>query len=130
VLNSPIRSPLDGRYAHHIARPLDLDNLQQGSGALIGVHDFAPFGQPTQGESTVREVFDAQWQQDGPWFTFDVAGNAFLRGMVRCMVGTLLRIGGGLWPVERTAELLESRNRALVAPPAPACGLCLMRVEY
>jgi tRNA pseudouridine38-40 synthase len=130
VLNSPWRSPLDRLYAHQVTKPLDLRRLQSGSTAFVGVHDFAAFGRPTQGESTVREVFEALWQQDGPWFTFDVVGNAFLRGMVRCLVGTLLQAGGGFWPVERVAEVLESRNRALAAPPAPACGLCLMRVEY
>jgi tRNA pseudouridine38-40 synthase len=130
VLNQLWRSPLDRRYAHHVTRPLDLQSLQAGSETFVGVHDFAAFGQPTQGESTVREVFDALWRQDGQWYTFDVVGNAFLRGMVRCLVGALLQVGGGFWPVERVAEVLESRNRALAAPPAPACGLCLMRVEY
>jgi tRNA pseudouridine38-40 synthase len=147
VLNQPLRSPLDRRYAHHLAQPLDIGALQAGSGLLVGVHDFAAFGQPTQGESTprsrgiegseaargpatVRELFDADWRQDGLWFTFDVVGSAFLRGMVRSLVGTLLQVGAGSWPVERVAEVLESRNRALAAPPAPACGLCLMRVEY
>ena len=164
VLNQPLRSPLDRRYAHHVAQPLDICALQAGSRTLVGVHDFAAFGQPTQGKSTsgsrgiegsapgshvietsevarglgritrgpgtVREVFEAGWQQDGPWFAFDVVGNAFLRGMVRRLVGTLLQVGAGFWPVERVAEVLESHNRALAAPPAPACGLCLMRVEY
>jgi len=130
VLNQPLRSPLDRRYAHLVPQPLDIRALQAGSGLLVGVHDFAAFGQPTQGESTQREVFEAGWRQDGPWFTFDVVGNAFLRGMVRSLAGLLLQVGAGSWPVERVAEVLASRNRALAAPPAPACGLCLMRVEY
>jgi len=147
VLNQPLRSPLDRRYAHHVAQPLDFDALQAGSRMLVGVHDFAAFGQPTQGKrtlgsrgteepaitrspGTVREVFEAGWQQDGPWFAFDIVGNAFLRGMVRSLVGALLQVGRRCWPVERVTEVLESRNRALAAPPAPACGLCLMRVEY
>jgi tRNA pseudouridine38-40 synthase len=147
VLNQLLRSPLDRRYAHHLPQPLDIRALQAGSGLLVGVHDFAAFGQPTHGESTPRscgietsevvrgpgtqrEVFEAGWQQDGPWFTFDVVGNAFLRGMVRNVVGLLLQVGSGSSPVERVTEVLESRNRALAVPPAPACGLCLMRVEY
>jgi tRNA pseudouridine38-40 synthase len=147
VLNQPVRSPLDRRYAHLVAHPLEVHVLQAGSRHLVGVHDFAAFGQPTHGEhtsgarpvegpgasrgpETVREVFEAVWRQDGSWFTFDVVGNAFLRGMVRSLVGTLLQVGAGFWPVERVLHVLESRDRALAAPPAPACGLCLMRVEY
>jgi len=132
--------------------------LQAGADLLVGEHDFASFGQPTAGEpkamgrgpeatglgpeatgrgpettgrgSTVRRIFRADWRQDGSSFTFDVIGNAFLRGMVRSMVGTLLQVGSGSWPVEQVAAILRARDRSLAAPPAPACGLCLMHVEY
>ncbi|OIO94377.1 MAG: tRNA pseudouridine(38-40) synthase TruA [Anaerolineae bacterium CG2_30_64_16] len=138
VLNQPVRSPLDRRYAHLVAGPLDVAAMQTAAARLVGEHDFAGYGQPprggggqpTQGDSTVRRLFDARWLLDGPWFTFDVVGNAFLRGMVRRLVGTLLYVGAGVWPVERVAEILVSRDRALAAPPAPASGLCLMHVEY
>jgi tRNA pseudouridine38-40 synthase len=130
VLCQPVRSPLDRRYAHHVARPLDLALLQRAAEEIVGVRDFASFGRPTQGDSTVREVFGARWQQNGPWLIFDIEGNAFLRGMVRCLVGSLLMVGEGSWPPERVSQVLESRDRGLAAPPAPACGLCLMKVEY
>jgi tRNA pseudouridine38-40 synthase len=135
VLNSPLRSPLDRRYAHLVTEPLDLKALQSAADVLVGQHDFASFGQPTQGDSTVRVIYEAGWRQEGEWpahwlFTFDVIGNAFLRSMVRCLVGTMLQIGMGRWPVGRMNEILAGRDRALAAPPAPACGLCLMKVEY
>lgn len=130
ILNQSLRSPLDRRNAHHVTQPLDPAALQAAAAWLKGEHDFASFGRPTQGDSTVRAIFDAQWCQDGPWFTFDVVGNAFLRGMVRSLVGSLLQVGQGLWPAEQMKIVLESRDRALAAPPAPACGLCLMGVEY
>jgi len=130
VLNQPWRSPLDRRYAHWVSQPLNLEALQSAAGLLVGVHDFASFGQPTQGDSTVRAVFSAEWQRDGPRFFFDVIGSGFLRGMMRCLAGTLLQVGLGVWEIDRVAVLLEARNRALVPPPAPACGLCLMRVDY
>lgn len=121
---------MDRRYAHHVAQPLALPALRAASACLVGQHDFASFGRPTQGDSTVRAIFGADWCSDGPWFTFDVTGNAFLRGMVRNLVGSLLQVGTGAWPAEQLKTVLESRNRALAAPPAPACGLCLMAVEY
>jgi tRNA pseudouridine38-40 synthase len=78
----------------------------------------------------VRIIYSAGWQQEGERFTFDVVGNAFLRSMVRSLVGTMLQVGMGRWPVARVAEVLASRDRGLAAAPAPACGLCLMKVEY
>jgi tRNA pseudouridine38-40 synthase len=138
VLNRPIRSPLDRRYAHLVAAPLDPARLQAAAALLVGEHDFASFGQPTQGENTmpettgrtVRVIFSAAWRRADDRFTFDVIGNAFLRGMVRRMVGCTLQVGLGCWSVERLAALLAARERSLSAPPAPACGLCLMQVDY
>jgi tRNA pseudouridine38-40 synthase len=129
VLNLPLRSPLERRYACLVTQPLNLAALQAGADLLVGEHDFASFGQsPIPG--TVRRIFRAEWRQDGSWLTFDVVGNAFLRGMVRSLVGTLLQVGTGLWPVEQVAAILMGRDRSLAAPPAPACGLCLLHVEY
>jgi len=130
VLNRPLRSPLERRYSHLVTKPLDLAKMEGAAAALIGEHDFASFGRPTQGESTVRRIISAHWQGEGETYTFDVVGNAFLRSMVRSVVGTLLQVGMGLWPVEQVAAVLEARDRARAAPPAPACGLCLMHVEY
>ncbi len=130
VLNQPWRSPLDRRYSHLVTAPLDLAAMQRAAALLVGVHDFASFGQPTQGESTVRAIFAAEWQRSDERLTFNVVGSGFLRGMVRCLVSTQLQAGTGVWPVERVAEVLASRDRSLAAPPAPACGLCLMQVDY
>jgi tRNA pseudouridine38-40 synthase len=130
VLNRPVRSPLERRYAHLVTAPLDLAALCAGAEPLVGQHDFASFGQPTQGDSTVRVIYAADWRREGDRFIFDVVGNAFLRTMVRSLVGALLQVGTGRWPVGRVAEILAGRDRALAAAPAPACGLCLMQVEY
>ncbi len=130
VLNQPLRSPLERRFAHHVAQRLDLAALNAAAALLIGTHDFASFGRPTQGDSTVRAIFSAAWQADGRHFIFDVVGNAFLRSMVRSLVGSQLQVGLGTWPIERLAAVLEGRDRALAAPPAPACGLCLIGVDY
>jgi len=137
VLNETLRSPLDRRYAYWVPEPLDLTALRAASEFFVGEHDFASFGRPmprrfeaTGSGSTVRRVFSAGWQQSGSWFTFDVVGNAYLRSMVRSLVGTLLEVGRGAWSVGRFVSVLTACNRALAAPPAPACGLCLMRVDY
>jgi tRNA pseudouridine38-40 synthase len=131
VLNRALRSPLDRRYAHLVTEPLDADALQSAADLLVGEHDFAGFGRPmVQGETTVRHLFRAAWRRDADRLLFDVSGNAFLRGMVRAVVGSMLQVGSGAWPVERLAVVLERRDRSLAAPPAPACGLCLMQVDY
>lgn len=131
VLNRPVRDPLARRYAHLVREPLDLALLQAAADLIVGEHDFASFGRPMQpGETTVRCIYSATWRQEGEWYVLDVTGNAFLRGMVRSLVGAMLQVGSGAWPVAQMAEVLAARDRALAAPPAPACGLCLMQVDY
>lgn len=131
VLNQELRDPLARRYAYQWVQPLRLDLLQAAADILVGEHDFASFGRPMrEGETTVRYIWRAGWRQEGASFTFDVVGNAFLRKMVRSLVGTLLQVGTGAWSLERLAAVLAARDRALAAPPAPACGLCLMQVDY
>ena len=61
---------------------------------------------------------------------FRVAGDGFLRGMVRALVGTTLEIGRGRRSLDELAALLAGRPRAEAGPNAPARGLCLERVEY
>jgi len=137
IINRSVRAPLMRRYAHLVTQPLRLDLLQDAAGMLQGEHDFASFGRPMQaGETTVRVIHRAEWCAAGQLFTFDVIGNAFLRGMVRSLVGNMLRVGssaeqsGSQWTKSWLAEVLAARDRSLAAPPAPGCGLCLMHIEY
>ena len=130
VLNQPWRSPLAARFAHHVATPLNVAAMNEAAAVLIGRHDFAAFGQPPQGENTVRQVWRAGWQREGVWCRFDIEADAFLRGMVRSLVGTMLLVGQGLLSVAEFAAVLASGERGRAAPPAPPCGLCLMEVKY
>ncbi|MBL7222836.1 MAG: tRNA pseudouridine(38-40) synthase TruA, partial [Candidatus Brocadiae bacterium] len=59
-----------------------------------------------------------------------VTANGFLYNMVRAIVGTLIEIGSGKQPPEWVADLLQSRDRTLAGPTAPARGLCLLEVNY
>jgi tRNA pseudouridine38-40 synthase len=61
---------------------------------------------------------------------YEIAGNGFLRHMVRIIVGTLVEIGRGRRPVEWMDEVLASRDRVKAGPTAPAEGLILAGVEY
>ena len=120
------------RYSLHEPRPLDVEQMNQAAALLLGSRDFASFGQPTQGRtaSTVRDVLRARWQPAGDMLCFEIEANAFLRHMVRTIVGTLLEVGKGYRSVASVGEVLAAHDRALAAPPAPACGLCLVEVKY
>ena len=50
--------------------------------------------------------------------------------MVRIMVGTLVHIGKGKIKVSHMENILNSGDRRLAGPTAPAQGLCLEKVYY
>ncbi len=130
ILNQEVRSPLEERYAYHYAQPLDAAAMDRALKYLTGTHDFASFGQPTQGDNTVREIMRADCRREGSHIYVDLKANAFLRQMVRSIVGTLLLIGkGALSPLD-AKEILQARDRGSAGPPAPAHGLCLIAVNY
>ena len=142
IYQDPIRSPLTERYAMHIAQELDVAAMQIAADGLLGDHDFAAFGQDPRGaESTMRRVYCACWNcgnrslwpqlaEQHASLQFEVTADAFLRGMVRRIVGNLVRVGLGDLSAEQFAEVQDSRSLAHSAPPAPARGLNLWHVQY
>ena len=130
ILNQPVRSPLEARYAHHYEHHLDAAAMGQALEYLVGTHDFASFGQPTQGESTLRDVLRVSCSREGNHIHVDLTANAFLRHMARAIVGTLLLVGRGVLHAEDMKAILAAKDRSQAGPPAPAHGLCLVRVNY
>ncbi|MCS6825157.1 MAG: tRNA pseudouridine(38-40) synthase TruA [Caldilinea sp.] len=136
------RSPLTDRFALLETRPLDVAAMNQAASYFLGVHDFATFGQaPQEGEGTERCVTAAFWRIEEPGaslsaphparrLVFTIVANAFLRQMVRTIVGTLLAVGRGEIPAEAIKQMLGARDRSEAAPPAPPQGLMLERVTY
>jgi tRNA pseudouridine38-40 synthase len=135
------RSPLTDRFALYMQQPLDVEAMQAAAASMVGEHDFATFGQPTKGESTVRRVFAAEWQvvidslaplDEAPerQLVLTVTANGFLRTMVRNLVGTFLAVGRGAWTLGAVAEALAAKDRRRSAPPAPSNGLVLEQVIY
>ena len=124
------RDPLE-RWAYHHPAVLRLGAMRDASAMLVGRWDFAAFASGEgQGRGTVRTVRRAEWSHDGELLRFEIEADAFLRGMVRAIVGTLLWVGRGKIDTERFGEIVRSVDRAMAGPNAPAQGLCLTEVAY
>jgi tRNA pseudouridine38-40 synthase len=130
ILNRQVRSPLEARYAYQYASALDAGAMAEAVRCLLGRHDFASFGQPTQGDSTVREAIHASCARENDHIYVDLTANAFLRRMVRTVVGTLVLVGAGRMSPPDVNRILQARDRSQAGAPAPAHGLCLMTVNY
>ena len=106
--------------------------MRQGAAFLVGEHDFKSFcNVRTQAETTVRHIYDIQVERDGKGIiTIRIRGNGFLYNMVRIIAGSLMEIGGGMYPPEHIKEILEARDRQAAGPTAPAKGLTLVGIRY
>jgi len=129
---APQRDPLRGRYAWRIWPPCSLESLQAAARLLHGTHDFAAFGAPLRaGGSTIRTVFQADWQADsadGAW-SFRVTASAFLYHMVRRMVFVQVLAGQQRLSLEDLQRAVEQAS-PLTPGLAPPQGLVLQAVQY
>jgi tRNA pseudouridine38-40 synthase len=132
VLASQIRDPLeDGRalwWRHPIAREL----LDRAAAAVVGRHDFTAFT-PTRTEHVlfVRDVERCEWTSEtDSLLRMEIEAEAFMRNMVRALVGTMLEVAGGRRSLGDFASLLDGAPRAQAGETAPPHGLYLVGVRY
>ena len=131
LLSRPTPSPFEQRRALWWPHRLDRDALDACAAALPGTHDFTAFT-PTQTDHVrfEREVLAAEWAWNGDIATFRITADAFMRNMVRVLVGTMLEASGGRKPPQSFIELLAGAPRAAAGETAPPHGLYLESVSY
>ena len=143
------------RYVTHHPWPLDEAAVFAAADAVIGEHDFTSFAavDPDQDSrlqvverdgafstsssyvvpkhaTNVRTVFESSWSRRGEEIVYTVRGNGFLHHMVRNLVGTFLLAGKGTIAPADVTRIIETKDRAVAGPTAPASGLWLVKVEY
>jgi len=119
------------RFSWHVHEPLDLAAMQQAIRHLEGEHDFASFqAAGCDAAHSVRRIGRNTLTRTGEMLLYDVEANAFLRHMVRNIVGTLVEVGRRERAPASFAELLNAKDRTQAGPTAPPQGLFLMEVKY
>ncbi len=126
------RSAFTARTALHWPHALDRDTLDACAALLVGTHDFTAFTPTETDHVRFERVISAAAWRDGERgeLQFWITGDAFLRTMVRALVGTMLQVGGGRRPVGSFEALLAGAHRSEGGPTAPPHGLALARVDY
>ncbi len=105
--------------------------LNDASRALLGDHDFTTFSKKGSDNGGPRcRVTRARWSQGPNGFAFDIEADRFLYTMVRRIVSTVIDASERGSGARAVKDALEATDRRAAAPPAPAHGLCLMRVRY
>lgn len=127
----PLKPVFDRKYVYVLDEAPDINKMQEAANFLMGEHDFASFcSNPKMKKSTVRKVDLIQISRKGQYITFTYHGTGFLQHMVRILTGTLLEVGFGKRNASDIPELIEAKSRSLAGFTAPACGLCMIEVDY
>ena len=131
ILNRSTPSPFYLNRALHVHESLDVAAMREAISCLIGEHDFTSFrAAGCEAAHPVRKVYRTTLEQRAELLVYTIEATAFLRHMVRNIVGTLIEVGKGLRTAQSFSELLEACDRTKAGPTAPPHGLFLMEVKY
>jgi tRNA pseudouridine38-40 synthase len=145
VLAAPVRTPFERGLSLYWPHRLYPGLLERCAEATVGTHDFTAFT-PTDSEHVrfERDVLRCEWRRgrmlgsrdgrtgpvDGEVLELWIEADAFMRNMVRVLVGTMLEVGSGRRELEDFARLLTGASREEAGDTARAEGLYLAAVRY
>jgi tRNA pseudouridine38-40 synthase len=127
------KSPFWGDYSYFYPnmKSIDFDLLRNLSSALIGKHDFTSFCKTkTDTENKVCNVNSIYWKDTRGLIVFMIEADRFLHGMVRTIVGTLLKLADENKDKDIIHQILKLQNREAAGESLPAKGLFLYKVKY
>jgi tRNA pseudouridine38-40 synthase len=131
IHNSRTRNPFLKNQACFYPQHLDADAMSEAAKHIVGKHDFAALkSEGTPVKSTVRTVYECSVERDGDTVRIKARADGFLYNMVRTIAGTLMYVGIGKIKPEDIPKIIESKDRELAGPTAPACGLYMTSVCY
>ena len=112
-------------------RPLNLELLNDASQLLLGEQDFAAFCKFRPGGTTIRNLQEFSWHRDEKGVLHaTIIADAFCYSMVRNLVGAVVCVADGRFPIQWVKDVLDNRQRISDSMVFPGRGLTFMQVDY
>jgi len=117
--------------AYYFPYKIDVELMNQAAKELMNYDDFTSFSKRnTQVKTFVCRLTESEWNREGDCWVYHVKGNRFLRGMVRGLVGTMLKLGRGRITLNEFHEIIRAKDCRRASFAVPGHGLFLVRVEF
>lgn len=130
-LLTKIKSPFYKKYSYFYPAKININKLNEISRYFIGEKDFTSFCRKNEDiENKDCNIFEARWRKSGDLVLFYIQANRFLHGMVRTIIGTILKANVSENPQKIIEEIFRAESREEAAESVPAKGLFLYKVEY
>jgi tRNA pseudouridine38-40 synthase len=127
------KSALYFEYRWEYQHDLDLDQMNDMAGFIIGWHDFASCCTVSSQKDDNRcEVIENKWHGEGSLLIYNIKANRFLHSMVRSLVGLMAEggRGNGHLTLDNFKDIINAGDHTRIKHVAPARGLYLVEVGY
>lgn len=127
----PFKNPFLSDRGWLYPYPLSLSLLQEGAAIIREYEDFTSFSKRnTQVKSFLCQIEQSEWTKEGACLIYQVKANRFLRGMVRGLVGTMVKLGREQISLAGFRSIIEARDCTGADFSTPPQGLILKRVHF
>ena len=131
ILNRTYPSAHLRSHTYFFPDPIDVQSADTACQSLVGKRDFSSFQRSgSERINPVCEIYECRCWQDQDLVHFEIEADAFLRGMVRAIVGTILQLHNREEGIIRLREILDARDRSAAGASVPPHGLSLLSIKY
>jgi tRNA pseudouridine38-40 synthase len=119
-------------YSWFIYGEMDVEKMKLAGQMIAQLNDFRLFckNNPDE-ESTLCKIFNLQWEESAEYLVFTIEANRFLHNMVRCIVGTSVKLGQNKLDFDEFKRKINSNEKEMrFIYLAPANGLFLNKITY
>jgi len=125
------KNPFLNDRAYYYPYTIDIEKLQEAAKLILDYKDFTSFSKRnTQVQNFLCCIYKSEWIKEEGSIVYTVVANRFLRGMVRGLVGTMLKVGTRKTTVNEFKIIIESGDCAMADFSVPSHGLFLTGVKY
>ncbi len=117
--------------AYYFPYKIGIDKMQQAAEIIKGYNDFTSFSKRnTQVKSFICQVDKSEWILENEQIVYQIKANRFLRGMVRALTATMLKVGRGTISIQEFVSIIEAKDCTQASFAVPSHGLFLIAIQY